>query len=254
MQDVYYQYENSIYNYVPRIYNKCNFMPHFHKNFEMIYVESGMLDATIDGTSAVWTAGTIALLLPDQIHSFVSREPNKVWIGVFSADYVLEFAEFVDKKSAVSPVFTCDTRILELLKSQLFTAEVPDNFALKAWLYAACAEYSKCSELVPQKKSGSTIAHKILSYVSENFRENITLDSIAHELGYDKNYLSRCQHQIFHVNFRQLVNSYRLNCAKKLLHRRNTSIAEAALEAGFGNVRNFNRLWKDEYGKSPSGR
>ena len=254
MQDVYYQYENSVYNYVPRIYNNCNFMPHFHKNFEMIYVESGTLDVTIDGVYAVWAAGTLALLLPDQIHSFVTREPNKVWIGVFSADYVLEFAEFVGEKSAVSPVFTCDTRILELLKSQLFIAETPDNFALKAWLYAACAEYLKCAELVTQKKGGATIAHKTLRYVSENFRENITMESAARELGYDKNYLSRCQHQIFHVNFRQLVNSYRLDYAKKLLHKKCTSIAEIALAAGFGSVRNFNRLWKEEYGESPSGR
>ena len=87
--------------------------------------------------------------------------------------------------------------------------------------------------------------------MEENYRENITLNSAARAIGYNKNYLSRCFHQATGVNFRQFVNYQRVQYVSKDLQQGGRSISESALASGFQNLRSFNRAFRALMGASP---
>jgi AraC-like DNA-binding protein len=75
---------------------------------------------------------------------------------------------------------------------------------------------------------------------------------MAEEMGYDHHYLSRAFHEMFHMNFRDFVNQYRINYANELLMQGGRSITEVAFESGFQSVRSFNDVYKKMTGSVPS--
>ncbi|MBC3766511.1 helix-turn-helix domain-containing protein [Neptunicella marina] len=54
------------------------------------------------------------------------------------------------------------------------------------------------------------------------------------------------------ANFNQFINHYRVECAKKLLQQENRDILSIALDSGFNSKASFNRVFKDQTGKTPS--
>ena len=95
--------------------------------------------------------------------------------------------------------------------------------------------------------------HKMLSFITEHYTENITLTSMAEHLGYEPHYLSRCFHRAFDKNFKEFVNEYRIARASELLNKADgdISITDIAYQSGFQSVRSFNRVYKNSLGKEP---
>ena len=91
----------------------------------------------------------------------------------------------------------------------------------------------------------------MIGYIEQSYREQITLHTAAVALNYHYQYLSRVFSGTMHMNFRTLVNQYRFDHACLLLERGDMTVTEAALEAGFQSVRNFNRIYKEKTGKTP---
>ena len=92
----------------------------------------------------------------------------------------------------------------------------------------------------------------MLLYISEHYRENITLESMARELGYESHYISRCFHTHLSKNFKEFVNEYRIHYAKHLISSpERMTMTEIAFLSGFQSVRNFNRVYKSIEGTEP---
>ena len=71
-------------------------------------------------------------------------------------------------------------------------------------------------------------------------------------MGYEEHYLSRCFHNCFAMNFKQFVNEYRIQFARRLLEQQPPlPITEIAYMSGFGSVRNFNRVYRAIVGTEP---
>ena len=94
---------------------------------------------------------------------------------------------------------------------------------------------------------------QILEYVSQNFQEDISLQSIARALGYNYQYLSKIFNRTMNINFKTLVNHYRFEYARQqLLNNPEKSISEIAFESGFQSIRSFNRIYREISGSTPN--
>ena len=89
-----------------------------------------------------------------------------------------------------------------------------------------------------------TTIQKLLRYIGSHFNENITLDSIAKDLGFSKFHISRLFNSKIGEQFNDYVNKLRVNMAQSLLTGTDSSISNIALECGFESIRNFNRVFK----------
>lgn len=250
---IQHQSANSIGNYNYNIYTYENgeWAPHFHKNFELIYVISGSLLLTVDNLSEKIPEGGFALILPNQVHSFSSYENNKIWVGVFSEDFIKEFAKTTKNRRSTQLLFHCKDNELNYLKSTLLNDKNQDILLLKSCLYTICSRYLKEISLIDCEDKNTDLAHKIISFTENNFKENITLASLAKNFGYEYHYFSRCFKNIFNMNFKTFVNHYRFNCAKELMLNTNMSLSEIAMESGFGSLRNFNRIYRQFANETP---
>ena len=92
---------------------------------------------------------------------------------------------------------------------------------------------------------------KILIYMSEHFREDISQQTLGRALGYHPRYISNCFDAIPNLNFRGMLNSLRIEYAKHLLLSTDLSIADIAVDSGFSGERSFHRAFMSIVGITP---
>lgn len=254
---ILYQAINSSvsYNFNTREYEDCNFVLHLHRDFELIYVKEGNATVSIEGEDISVSEGGFALVLQNEVHSFSCDSDTRIWIGVFSEEYVREFSDDIKGRKIISHVFYPTEEDRNFLLRHLIFG-FPDKHILTAALTVACALfYDACTgtfcgdEKINRPK---THIHKILAYISEHYTENIHLSDLAAALGYEEHYLSRLFNSIFKKNFTLFVNEYRVLHSRKLMKQhKDMTIADIAFASGFGSVRNFNRAYRMVTGRSP---
>ena len=250
---IWYQTDNSCgvnHNDI-RLYEDFFYVPHLHRDYELIYVENGDLNITVEGELYHAHEGQMALILSNLIHSFESPMSNRVFVHVFSADNVPAFSKLCADKGVISPVFDCDPAVRDFYLSYCIKVQKRSSLALKAALYAVCNEYCEKCYFIPAKKENTGLLHMMLSYVAEHYSEEITLERMAQALGYEPHYLSRVFSGGIKMNLRAYINLYRLDSARERLIGSEESVARIALESGFQSIRNFNRVFAAGIGMTP---
>ena len=103
-----------------------------------------------------------------------------------------------------------------------------------------------------QKLSGniSAIVENSISFITEHFAENITIEDIANELNCSTSYLSRVFKKQTGKTPYTYLTEYRLFQAERFL-RSGTSITDAALMSGFCNSSVFIKAFKKSFGITP---
>ena len=247
-----YQKHNSLsrrtYNAI--IYNDLKFYSNFHKNPEFVYVLDGELQITVETTTETLKKGQLAIILPMCVHSFETESSSRVWVGVFSNDYINEFCSFIAGKT--SQKLSITPKCSDFIERCIGRLDGMNDFEIKGFLYTMCGEYTRKSEFIETDVKKTGIFNRAMEYISKNYLNDITLSSMAAELNYEPHYLSRVLHEHTGVNLRQLINGYRIELAKELLVKNELTVSEIAFNCGFKGIRNFNRVFKQMTGLEPS--
>jgi len=250
-----YQKSNSVgtsfFEYI--CYSDFHFEPHMHRHHELIHVQSGTLLMRLDGHEVEIPKGTYAWIPSNRVHSYETKHASVVDVCIFSEDFVPVFAKEIRAKKPETVTFTCRTSVDSFVRSELFFEKrMPDLYTLKAALYAVTGELMSQIRFVKTTVRSELLLDRIIQYVAEHYREDITLRQVADALGYEVHYLSRGFHAAIPTHFSRYVNLYRVDAAKELLQRADLSISEIASESGFQSLRTFNRVFLEVTGKTPS--
>ena len=250
---VVHQTHNSLgnYSYNAFIYDNCEWFYHFHKNYELVYVLEGAVELTRSGKTFLLQAGTFAMILPNELHGYRTPAFSRAWVGVFSQDFVGEFARMTRDKQAIDPRFVCSDARRQYLLDGLITESPVELLAMKSLLYAACASFLDQVELV-ETGGEQDFVGKVTRYVDAHYSENLTFIQLAEALGYEYHYLSRRFRQCFGMHFRRFLNMYRIEQALQQLLYSSGSITDIAYGVGFQNLRTFNRVFIQHTGVTPT--
>ena len=91
----------------------------------------------------------------------------------------------------------------------------------------------------------------ILSYINNNYAENLTLESVSAQLGFDQSYFCRIFKTATGATFTEYLNFVRICKAEKLLLKTHDSILCISEAVGFSSVSYFNRIFKRYRNCSP---
>ena len=91
----------------------------------------------------------------------------------------------------------------------------------------------------------------MIEYISLNFKQDISLDTLAEEFSVSKYYISHIFSNRIRINFRSYLALLRTEYAAGLIRSTNDSITNICLNAGFSSQRTFNRAFKQIYGVTP---
>ena len=245
------------------LYKKTFYEPHFHKSFELIFLQKGEMDATVDQKRYHLHAGE-CLLIPSFVnHSLDVKEGNDCIVIVFSPRYVEsaaalfrnnEPADYRVRLDEATAQFFLRSLAAEPKESGIegaYALQKPSLLCIKASLYAVFDAFLTQNPM--QKKTrDSVLAEQLIEYLESNYQSDFTLTDLAQHLGYSYDYLSRVFNQTFRMNFKTIVNQYRCEQAMHLLCTTQATLADIATESGFQSIRSFNRVFLDTVGITPS--
>ncbi len=236
---------------------------HFHKNYEILLVEAGQVSCFADGVIYSLHPGEGFFLFPLQISGFAVPPGGRVRRIVFCNHLILTIHKSVEGRQAVSPVFTPGRRCVQFVQEtlgELFGAEYRQfarlrpyekRMQVKGLLYLLGSEFLRGATLIPRSKAGN-LCMEMVQYIATNYQNDISLQDIAEENGYNYQYLSRKFNRYMGMGFKKMVNLYRVQQAFLLLQDTDQPISQVAYECGFQSIRSFNQVCKEIYGKTPS--
>lgn len=240
----------------------CTVPLHFHKNFEFLLVRSGSCTVSLQRKSYTLTENDCLLFLPYQIHGIDFPPSCNGWVMTFSQDLIKAFLPSTVGQRAVHPVFQLSPATQAFLVAQLIDArsarsehiQKPSKeleLMAKACMYAVCSEYLCRVETEPCDQTPEAISIQVLQYVADHFQEDISLESVARQLGYNYQYVSRIFNRTVGLNFKSILNQYRFEYAAQLLRETDKTITDIAFESGFQSLRTFNRVSDEMYHVAP---
>lgn len=91
-----------------------------------------------------------------------------------------------------------------------------------------------------------------LDYINNHFNEDLSLQSVADQVGITPNYLGHLFQRYEGTSFSEKLNGIRMERAKELLSNPAYKISKIAREVGFFNTTYFYRLFKNYTGLTPT--
>lgn len=235
--------------------NNMTFREHLHKQVEMIYVFDGEIDVQIGDEKKTISPGGLGIVFPNIIHSYATKEYCSHILLIFDLDMAGDYIEFLTK-------YKCLTSFLEkenvhpdvnVCLSALARDDIGENQSLvKGYITVLLGNLLKELRLKKrEKKEEPNLVDAILNYVTRNYREPISLDTMSSELGVGKYTISRIFSNEIQSSFNEYLNGLRIGYAQHLLGNFQIPVTTIALESGFSSQRTFNRVFKDFHGISP---
>lgn len=233
--------------------------PHLHNSIEFIYVTEGTLELGMGQELFHMEEGDFAVIFPDVIHHYqvFSSGINKACYLWAQPSLGEQFASTMQKYCPVDPVIK-NNRVSPDIANALRCLrenqklEKQDFIVEQAYVQILLARSIPCFTLTEKENVESNdIIYQTVSYIAKHYKEEISLETMAKDLGISKYALSRVFSGTFHCNFKQYLNEQRLNYVSVHLECTDKSITNICLDAGFESPRTFNRVFREKYKMTP---
>ena len=252
-----------------------SFSMHWHKEIEIIYVETGVCEVNIDLQRYVIRSGDIVIVRPYALHSIKQHGTEEGCIISWVFDVRMLCSGSTD---------ACYTKyLLPLQKGELEYPQVIDHthehymefYQVLMELHQVCDEkgdilefnikwrlaklfyllfkYVFCvkKKTVQEKQDALKNIRIVLDYIQENYMNPISVEELSQLVHFSEPYFMRFFKKHTGVTCVEYINEYRLARAPDLLKSTAATIMEVAMQVGIHNVSYFNRIFKKRYGITP---
>lgn len=235
------------------------FALHWHRAYELLLILDGKCEITT-GKTSVYEKDDLVLINPYIPHSIHSKKGAVILALQIKEDTFGKSMPFdVDSKKNpsddYSEIKSIMARLIKLHSEHAPGHEILMESLLMLLKYELVTKYRMDSDGVEEfeqyKKHISKIS-KVLEYVNENFRSDVTLAETANKFFFAPAYLSRIFEKTMGITFKKYLDGLRFTEAMSLLVSTDKSIEEIAFASGFPNVRAFVAMHKSSYGCLPS--
>lgn len=247
-------------NYLRSVLNRSflRWRPHFHSSLEVVYLRSGSSTLLVDGTEYHLRADDLAVIFPQQIHSYRDDVSPDCMVMFIPLDYTTVFREQLCQSLPTDPILHEASRfpyILELFAHIRHAKHHPGTHENEVCCGYLAAFIGLLLDHIPLKTTRDielSAIHTVLRYCAAHFSEPLTISTLSDELHLHRSYLSSIFSHQLQIGFNEYLNSIRVEEACRRLRSTDDMITDIALSVGFDNTRTFNRAFQRVCGKTPS--
>lgn len=250
---------------------------HYHPEYELVAITEGFGRRFVGSGVSEFAPGDIVLIGQNVPHFHLSDsvyyENNDLYCcseviqfnpNIFPADF-REMPEFKGitrllDDSARGLLFHND-EVLKAIRTKLSDFERLDSLMRLMELYHILNLLSRTSDFsylsiaevdhARIREQANRPVYRAYQYLSNNFKEPITLEQVAAFAGQNPTALCRNFKQSTGRSIFTCLMEIRIDFAYKLLTNSDFSIIQVAYEAGFRNISHFNHKFKEMSGLSP---
>lgn len=222
---------------------------HFHRNIEFLFLTRGEQNVFVNGKRIKLTPGMGLVIKPYQVHSFEDDPDISAWAVVVSSRFMNDYyADYSKSGIEFYPDNLLDNieanaRIVDFLR---YWNDSPNGSRLATHGYVNIffSMLAESYKLLPYDGSGKDegFVRAALRYLEENYREKITLNTIASSLGYSRNYCSYLFNKYVGESFTAYLNRYRADRAAEYINDGST-VEYAMKKTGFTSRTTFYRYY-----------
>lgn len=228
---------------------------HYHSQIELLYIEHGSISVTVGNNEATLCDGGLAAVGSFELHGVRALAPSVVKVVSIPVRKIADFQAVFRKKTFARAFCTENTAEFGELIDRLETATEKDKtLSAKGYAYILLDKATELLGLVTLDESageGSGVVREMLSYMDEHFTEDLSLEQIAADLGYNRDYLSRVFNGAVGTGFCRYLNYMRINYATRLIATTELSAERISDMSGFGSVHSFYNSFREVCGCTP---
>lgn len=226
---------------------------HFHSHIELLVVTDGCVEVTVNDQQKLLRAGEIAVALSYDAHQFRTEQESHGISIIIPTDMCPEFISAVGDRANTNP-FLCDPELFDTVcRCYQHIRSAPNSLWEKGLVYLSLGAILKHMQLEKKEEaSDHNLLTALLMYLSKHYTQEISLETIAADMGYNASYLSRCFNASLHIGIPGYITMLRLRHAVLLMRDPKKSITECAFESGFSSLRTFYRTFREEFHCSPN--
>lgn len=245
-----------------------NVTSHWHRSLEINFYLDGEINFYINGVKNSYGPGDICVINSEAIHhSEVVRDFQKKDQKVTGLTLLIGY-DFImslvpDISSAYFEIDNMEAEIaikgklLQLLKERKEEQIEYNNVRMLSTvceiLLILCQQCKKSKEIIQINTQRDTERIRgILSYVHENYKENLIQYEVAKKFYFSREYFSKFFKKYTGMNFKEYLTRYRLMKTEKPLLTTNITILNIAIENGFSDERQLINAFKKYYGITPN--
>lgn len=253
-----------------------NVPPHWHAEFEISLITDGSANYKFGAEDYITHTNDIIIIAPNTLHSIVPFDGNTQTSDtvVFHLDLVGLSTPDCCTIKYLQPLLSGEYNIINHISTEFMgydsIRECFDNLYLiitQKPLYYEIELKENLMKLfrllyvnhliVPSGKINSHISKNkliadILHYIDENYRNDLSIHSIATKFCLSDVHFMNYFHQASGTTCNKYITETRLRQAGHLLLETGLTISEICFECGFRNISNFNRRFLEYYSVTPS--
>ncbi|MFK7862314.1 MAG: AraC family transcriptional regulator [Granulosicoccus sp.] len=240
---------------------------HYHDDYELHLIVASTGKVFVGDHVGRFSPGHLVLTGPRLPHNWISQtEPGEVielrdLVIQFRMDLLPRMADMAPELTSILPLLdrsrhgveflSVDTQWAQSMFQSIRDTDGPQRISLLIDLLNYLSEehdYALLSTLAIRSRADQASQEKIeevTQYISENFSHEITLGEMARRVGMNDSAFSRFFAKATGNSFNRFVNRVRISKACELLSDTETPITEICYRAGFNNIANFNRRFRE---------
>lgn len=243
----------------------CNWLEnsiHWHDYFEMEVIYKGTSRHLLNENTYITKPGDVFIMNYFDYHTHKHIDNETVYFYNFNFNDIALPADIIkiliEHKNDLYCHFEGE-EFEELLKdvNYLFAEDRKPNDAIHAAMMTAVFTkivltiLRKCEIGIPEEQDSSTYLNKAIALTQCHFREPLTLQQLASQIGITPNYLGQLFKNNLDKSFSEYLLNLRLKYSKSLLKRSNYSISQIASYSGFSTTSYFIQCFKSKYDITP---
>ena len=238
---------------------------HSHDYFQMYYCLAGGSPICLGEQNFCLRPNDCLLIRPNQVHEL--KPISNGYLRIVDTKFYIHdeslyraLSEMPPLINIVSPVFhrlQQETRN-EWASSAAYNSEMA-SLLFEQSLYLYLREMAHTSTKVPfydameQKTAKLTgLQREIVDYLLESLWEEISLDQMARDLRYSKNYLCKIFKDATGYTIIEYRNFLRIRKAYDIVRSTNQALSDISVSCGFSSIHYFSRLFRKYVGIPPS--
>lgn len=221
---------------------------HFHRKIELTYVLCGHKEVLLSDKTVVLQKDQIFVADSYLMHGYNKSEDSKQIVLVIPNHVLKDYYALYSGKTLKDNFVFDEEKAIKLKPYFEAIAKRPNALLMRANINMILGNLVDILGVEDREKLCSpTFIEDVLAYINDNFKEEISLDTLANHFGYSKYYFSRMFNSILHSNLTNYLTIIRLQNAIDMLKAGNTTVSDAAFESGFASIATFYRAMKKNY-------
>lgn len=244
---------------------------HWHNALEIIVPMENYYDVEVENEMYHLMPGDILFIPPRKTHFLHAPESGYRFVCLFDIDFfssVRGYSSLITMlQDAIhitpvdyAPVYNDLYSEFSQIWNEYFTETEFYEFSIYSHLFQIMTILSRhrlnriqfFTDSTPVKrKEYFERLNNAITYIDENYTNNITLEDAAAYSGFSKFHFSRLFKEYMGCTFYDYLVGQRLKATEHLLTKDDLSITDIALQAGFSSISTFNRTFKEKKGCTP---